>query len=438
MPDNKEFRASWNEINTRIGVWWDEDLHTAHEPELRDPQQNTIWYADDGHREEEAKRIRDRGPTLLYLPFPYVASGGSEGSFPEMYAWDVYFINLGLAVHGRTELIRNHILNQLFLIERYGMVLNGNRTYYLKRSQVPNHPESLRLLHRLKPDRDLIARAYPLLKQEYTGYWMAEHHATPSGLATNRDLGELSGNGEALSPISLRPELAAEAEALDFTSIFEGDIRSCNPLITNCALVRYCDTLSWMAGILDWEDELLAWQEEKARRSNLIQDLCWDASQGFFFEYNFQKKTQLPYWSLSAFWAMWAGVASKAQAQDMVRNLERFEHAFGLAQTDRAYPSPHPEYAALQWDFPHGWPPSHVIVVDALEAYGYEVEARRIARKFVELQLRLYGTTGRLWEKYNVVEGNLDLPRERYPSVPMHGWSSAALAYLGNMLFGWE
>jgi alpha,alpha-trehalase len=438
MQEPDDLKARWKEINSRIGEWWDEDLHTARESELRDPQQNTIWYADDAHREEEAGRVKDQEPTLLYLPFPYVASGGSEGSFPEMYAWDVYFINLGLAVHGRTDLIRHHILNHLFLIERYGKVLNGNRSYYLHRSQVPIHPESLRLLHRLKPDRDLIARAYPLLKQEYSAYWMAEHHRTPSGLATNRDLGELIGENEVSPSIALRPELAAEAEALDFTAIYDGDIRDCNPLITNCALVRYCDTLSWMAGILDWEDELLAWQEEKARRSNLIQDLCWDQSQGFFFEYNFRKETRLPYWSLSAYWAMWAGVASQAQAQDMVRNLERFEFACGLTQTDRAYPSPHPEYTALQWDYPHGWPPSQVIVIDALEAYGYEAEARRIARKFVKLQLDLLGTTGRLWEKYNVVDGNLDLPRERYPSVPMHGWSSAALAYLGNMLFGWE
>jgi alpha,alpha-trehalase len=438
MEDREQLKAFWQEVNTRIGVWWSEDTRLAREPELRDPKLNSIWYADEEHRREEAGRVRDEAPTLLFLPFAYVASGGSEGSFPEMYAWDVYFINLGLAVHGRTDLIRNHILNQLFLIERYGMVLNGNRTYYLHRSQVPVHPESVRLIHRLKPDRDLIARAYPLLKREYTGYWTADHHTTPTGLATNRDLAEFSVGSEPITQIALRPELAAEAEALDFTAIYGGDIRRCNPLITNCALVRYCDTLSWMAGILGWEEELLAWQEERSRRANLIQDLCWDESQGFFFEYDFVAGTRLPYWSLSAYWALWAGVATPAQAEFMVRNLDRFENDHGLAQTDRAYPSPHPEYSALQWDYPHGWPPSHVVVVDALEAYGFEADARRIARKFVRLQLDLYRTTGKVWEKYNVVEGNLELPRERYPSVPMHGWSTAALAYLGNLLFGWE
>lgn len=441
-PDSREWKklkSRWEHVNQKIGSWWQQDLQQAREPELRDPAGNAIWYADDLHREKEADSVcLPIEPTLLYLPFPYVSSGGSEGSFPEMYAWDVYFINLGLAVHGRVDLIRNHVLNFLFQIERYGMVLNGNRTYYLNRSQVPNHPESLRLLHRLQPDRDLIARSFPLLKKEYQGYWMADHHVTDTGLATNRDLGELPERKNDPQAVLMRPELAAEAEALDFTAIYGGDIRNCNPLITNCALVRYADTLSWMAGILGWEEEILFWQEERARRAGRIQDLCWDDTQGFFFEYDHKQNKQLPFWSLSAYWTMWAGIALPQQAKRMVDHLDRFEHTGGLSQTATAYSSPHPEYQNLQWDYPHGWPPSHIIVVDSLDAYGYGAEARRIALKFVRLQLDLFDRTGKIWEKYNVVDGNLDLPRERYPTVPMHGWSSAALAYLGNMLFGWE
>lgn len=437
-PDWRELKSRWEDASRRISGWWDRDVRQARETELRDPTLNAIWYADAEHRKEEEDRILSTEPTLLFLPFPYVSSGGSENSFPEMYAWDTYFINLGLAVHGRTDLIRNHILNHLFMIERYGMVLNGNRTYYLNRSQVPTHPESLRLLYRLSPERDLIARAYPLLKAEYNGYWMADHHASPTGLSTNRDLAEWTGDRKSSQVVALRPELAAEAEALDFTAIFGGDIRDCNPLITNCALTRYADTLSWMAGILGWTDELVAWQEEKARRANLIQNLCWDADLGFFLEYSHRRQERLPYRSLSAYWAMWAGVASPEQADRLVRNLGWFEHPSGLAQTDQAYPSPHPEYSALQWDYPAGWPPSQIVVVDALEAYGYTREARRIARSFVTLQLDILAESGHIWERYNVVEGSLDLPRERYPVVPMHGWSSAALVYLGNLLFGWE
>ena len=89
----------------------------------------------------------------------------------------------------------------------------------------------------------------------------------------------------------------------------------------------------------------------------------------------------------------------------------------------------------MQWDYPSGWPPSQIIVVDGLEAYGYADEAKRLALKYLKLQLDVYDQTGKVWERYNVVDGNLDLPRERYPVVPLHGWSLASLVYLGRKVF---
>ena len=52
--------------------------------------------------------------------------------------------------------------------------------------------------------------------------------------------------------------------------------------------------------------------------------------------------------------------------------------------------------------------------------------------------LNLYQKTGKLWEKYNVVEGNLNLPVERYPIPPMHGFISATVVILGRRLFSDE
>lgn len=429
----------WRKLDDLIRTWWDDDLTRANEDEIRDPELNRIWYSDEEHRKNEEQKGEKSEPTLLYLPFPYTSAGGAEGTFPEMYCWDVYFTNLALAAHERLEIVRNHILNQLFMIERYGMVLNGNRTYYLYRSQAPIHPLSVKLYYDLTGDRHLLARAYPALQAEYAEYWMAGHHQTKTGLATNRDLAELqvqSGSGKILTQSSrLRPELAAEAEVLDFTAIFDGDVRKCNPLMTNCALVLYARTLAWIAGELGWPDESEAWKSEADRRSQKIREYCWDDEKGFFFEYQYEKGERLPFWSLAGYWAMWAGVATSRQAERMVRNLHLFEQPHGLSQTDQAYASPHKEFHVLQWDYPNGWPPSQIVVIDSLEAYGYMDIAKRLAQKYVKLQLDVFDDTGRVWEKYNVVEGNLNLPRERYPVVPLHGWSSATVVYLGRKIF---
>ncbi len=76
--------------------------------------------------------IQEHG--LLYLPYPYVVPGGR---FNEMYGWDSYFTQVGLARDGEMELARNMTDNFLYQIEHYGKILNANRTYYLSRSQPP-------------------------------------------------------------------------------------------------------------------------------------------------------------------------------------------------------------------------------------------------------------------------------------------------------------
>ncbi len=397
--------AQWQALDSLIATWWEGDLHTAREEDLR----------------------QDSSNTLLFLPHPYSSAGGSEATFPEMYAWDTHFINLALLEHGRHDLVRYHILNYLFEIERYGFMPNGNRTFYTTRSQTPIFPNSIWSYYQATGQRDILHLAYPLLKREYTGYWLASHHQTPTGLATNRDLGDSNAS----------PQLASEAETgLDFTALFEGDVRQCTPLITNCALVQYARVLSWMAQELGERTEALRWQMEAKERIQRIQDLCWNEEAGFFFEYNYEKQQQLPYWSLCAYWTLWAAIATEEQSNRLVENLSRFEQPHGLTVTDQQYRSPHTEFDWVQWGYPAGWAPLHMITVAGLDAYGHHEQARRVAEKFLALLIQVYQQTDKLYEKYNVVAGNIQLPKERTSEIPsLHGWTSAAAVILGRRVF---
>lgn len=82
--------------------------------------------------------------------------------------------------------------------------------------------------------------------------------------------------------------------------------------------------------------------------------------------------------------------------------------------------------------YPAGWAPLHLIAVDGLDAYGFRDTADRIANRFLALVLTHYRATGRLWEKYNVVDDTLTLPNSRYGNVPMRGWTAATAAVLGQ------
>ena len=77
----------------------------------------------------------DKG-TLIGLPYPYIVPCAS-GHFQEMYYWDTYFTNKGLIIKGQITQARNNVDNMCYLINRYGFMLNGNRTDYLCNSQPP-------------------------------------------------------------------------------------------------------------------------------------------------------------------------------------------------------------------------------------------------------------------------------------------------------------
>ncbi len=403
MTDHDDGGRRWRTLDEQIRRWWDEDLVTADETEVR---------AD---------------PNALYLPEPYASGGGRVGPawYRSMFAWDTWFSNLALLVHDRTDLVRGHVVNYVSMVERLGFMPNANQAALRTRSQTPVFPDGILRHLRATGDTPLLHRAYAALVTEYTGYWCADHHSTPSGLATNADLGDPA----------LDPRLAAEAETgLDWTPIYDGDVRRVAPLITNCALVRYAEVLAELAALLGEDEEAARWRTEAGTRAALVRELCWDEEAGFFFDYDHVSGRRLPHWSLCGFWPLWAGVATPEQARRTAGALERFRHPHGLTTTDRAIASPHPGMGDgdVQWMYPAGWAPLIVVTVWGLDRYGLRQEAYAAAEGFVELMTRHFHETGELYEKYNVVSGGLALPNERYGTIRLHGWTSAAAVLLGR------
>ena len=117
-------------------------------------------------RSEEA----DPRSSLLPLPHPYIVPGGR---FEETYYWDAYFIMLGLEASGRPEMALGMLRNLASLIDRYGHVPNGNRTYYLSRSQPPFFAAMVELIAKESSNRNAIyAEFLAALDKEYS-FWMA-------------------------------------------------------------------------------------------------------------------------------------------------------------------------------------------------------------------------------------------------------------------------
>jgi alpha,alpha-trehalase len=112
------------------------------------------------------KSGKDAG-TLIGLPHPYIVPGGR---FREIYYWDSYFTMLGLQVSGEFEIIENMVNNFADLIDRVGHIPNGNRSYYLSRSQPPFFSLMVGLLAEIR-GKEILLKYRPQLEKEYA-FWM--------------------------------------------------------------------------------------------------------------------------------------------------------------------------------------------------------------------------------------------------------------------------
>ncbi|MEQ9232084.1 MAG: trehalase family glycosidase, partial [Cyclobacteriaceae bacterium] len=119
--------------------------------------------------------------TLIPLKNPYVVPGGR---FREVYYWDSYFTMLGLQVDGKIELIDNVLENFSFLLDSIGFIPNGNRTYYLGRSQPPFYAQMVDL-HVSENGTRTYDYYLPFLLKEYE-FWMSGAAELSAENATNR------------------------------------------------------------------------------------------------------------------------------------------------------------------------------------------------------------------------------------------------------------
>ena len=106
--------------------------------------------------------------TLLHLEYPYIVPGGR---FREIYYWDSFFTILGLLADGKLKEAEYMVLNFSYLLKTYKMIPNGNRIYYLARSQPPFFALMVDIICRYKNDFSWGLQFLESLETEYS-FWM--------------------------------------------------------------------------------------------------------------------------------------------------------------------------------------------------------------------------------------------------------------------------
>lgn len=377
--------------------------------------------------------------TLIPMPNPYVVPGGR---FREIYYWDSYFTILGLNCSGLNDYARGMVENFFYLVNQFGFIPNGNRSYYLSRSQPPFLammveavlPEDLSV----QENRNWLKDAYDSVSLEYNNNWMDPKTHFVEEMGLNRYFDPIDkkrpecfgsdNNGMDIKKGFYSNERAECASGMDFTMRFEQRCSDFLPVDLNCLLYRYECLLSKWASMLDEKEQSIEWRQKAQHRKELIMKYMYNPQDGLFYDYDFANEKQSTFKSIATLYPMWVKMLD-AELACQIRNAVVYDFEADGGVLTSAKPKtenleielkPTEEY---QWDCPNGWAPMQLITIKALKNYGYKWDARRLSLKWLDLNTDMYKQTGKFYEKYNIIEKNIDV-NTSYPQQYGFGWTN--------------
>lgn len=359
--------------------------------------------------------------SLIGLPKPYLVPAfehGHEFDFNELYYWDSYFMVQGILDAGHEALVRGILEDLCNLFKRYGVIPNASRTYLTGRSQPPLLTSFIWDVYQMyKPGEKWFKEAMALAEQEYKTVWMGQ--TKPNARQVYRGLSRYY-------DFNYQHDLAETESGWDMTPRFNRHCLDYVPVDLNALLYKYEMDFARAAHLAKDTRRAAEWETAARHRQKTMDELMWDDSRGLFYDYNYVKGKRGNVSSLAAYFPLWAGMVSEAQAKQLVKALRRFENKGGLSTTDAL---PLGQYVSgatpTQWAYPNGWAPLHFVIVEGLKRYGYHDDARRIAMKWLKTNLVWFNAHGVFLEKYNVVDPGKPPAKGLYPSQTGFGWTNA-------------
>ena len=399
--------------------------------------------------------------SLVPLPNAYVVPGGR---FREVYYWDSYFTMLGLVQSGRIDMVGQMLDNFAYLIHAVGHIPNGNRTYYLSRSQPPFFGAMV-ALYAEATDTARALRYLPPLEAEHA-FWMegaaslapgTAHRRVvrlPDGSLLNRYWDDLAtprpesyredyttGQGLAAGRRSaFYRNLRATAESgWDFSSRWmrdPGDLTSLEttelaPVDLNSLLYASEELISVLHRFRGASgDAAIAEQYARAaatRRQALLR-AGYQADSGYFYDVRWRTGVRVvdrP--TLAAVYPLYFGLATSEQSGAVADRLARdFLKPGGFVTTLVT--------SGQQWDAPNGWPPLEWLAIEGLRRYGRTGLADSARQRWLALNRRTFQATGKMVEKYDVVDLHRAAGGGEYPTQDGFGWTNGvALALLAAL-----
>lgn len=369
------------------------------------------------------------------LPFRYVVPGGR---FNELYYWDSYFTMLGLIESGEKQLALDMYRNFLWLINEFGFIPNGNRSYYLSRSQ----PPFFSLMTELMIENHLIEVNQQILEaliSEYnfwTGksieFWFSGKSINAARYYDAQQYPREESHREdievykVVQDVNIYPHLRSACESgWDFSSRWLRDKKSLSSIMTahilpvdlNCLIWNLEKLIGLVSETLSLEDLSLEFEAAARLRKDFISKAFYHRDLQWFDDLDLNGKF-MNNLSLAGIFPMFFGLADDEQAYHCQSRLSKeFLKSGGLVTSLVD--------SGQQWDAPNGWAPLQYLAVQALLNYGYEDLATKVMARWNKTIEEEFKNTRKIMEKYNVVNPEIKGGGGEYPNQDGFGWTNA-------------
>lgn len=413
-------------------------------------QLNIIWknlsrrITEDVHKSPELY-------SLIYVPNGFVIPGGR---FRELYYWDTFWIVNGLLICDMTETAKGVIENLLYIIKNFGHMPNGNRVYYVQRTQPPMITQMVNSYLQHTNDFVFLKKNIHLLDTEMD-YWQKFRTVEVNKNGKKYRLFRYFAVSNGPRPESYREDvLTSDTGNRDHTEIFidlksaaesgwdfssrwfidnatnHGNISSIHtryiiPVDLNALLHKNAKLLAKWFGQLGNKDKAKKYELLSKQLIEGISEILWNDEEGIWLDYDIKNEKPRNYFYVSNFVPFWTNshtFTSKQAATLAINYINKMKLDQYIGGTPSSL-----TFSGEQWDFPNAWPPLQAFFIQGLDNIGTKKTsdlALHYALKYAQSNYKGFHEFGLMFEKYDATQKGRTGTGGEYEGQSGFGWTN--------------